>query len=382
MFVDQTSLLLALGFAAFALSATLFVTWLAARTERFILIWAVGAGTLMAAFAGFSINAVSNNYVLLWGSNMLLTGGFVVLFSAACLFTERKLPRARIVAVATASAALVTIPFLLGFDALGAIMGNLVNAALLIGTAWEFWRGRTEAPLWVNGIAALYGVTALSFIPCAIMIYLKGPLVLQAPPSGWAEDLNSIMGLVGVTGIGALSLALNQARIARQHRDEANTDPLTGLLNRRAVFERFGATSLGKDTAVLIFDLDHFKSINDKHGHAAGDEALRRFASVLSQRVPPRSAAARIGGEEFLLVVTDTDRDLALAIAEAVRSDFACEILQGPQGGFRGTVSAGLSTGEHHLDTFDNILRRADDALYKAKNSGRNRVSSAAAGGR
>ncbi|RYG56621.1 MAG: hypothetical protein EON56_03795, partial [Alphaproteobacteria bacterium] len=100
MFVDQTSLLLALGFAAFALSATLFVTWLAARTEWFILTWATGAGILVAAFAGFSINAVNSHYGLLWVSNMLLSGSFVIFFSAACLFTERSLPRARVAAVA------------------------------------------------------------------------------------------------------------------------------------------------------------------------------------------------------------------------------------------------------------------------------------------
>ncbi|RYD46728.1 MAG: GGDEF domain-containing protein, partial [Sphingomonadales bacterium] len=293
------------------------------------------------------------------------------------LFTERSLPRARVAAVAIVSALAISVPFLIGFDALGAMIGNLVNATLLASTAWQFWRGRAEARLWVSGIAGLYLLTALSFIPCAIMIYVKGPLVLDAPPSGWAEDLNSIVGLIGLTGIGALSLALNQARVARQHREEANTDPLTGLLNRRAIFERFGAVPAGADTAALIFDLDHFKAINDKHGHAAGDEALRRFAHVVRQFEPNGAAAARIGGEEFLLVLTGTDLKQALAVAESIRSGFAHEILQGPQGGFRATVSAGLAMGAGGVDSFDNFLRRADDALYAAKHGGRNRVATA-----
>ena len=373
MFVDQTSLLLALGFAALALSTTLFVTWLAARTEWFILTWATGAGVLVVAFAGFSTNAVNPNYLLLWVSNMLLTGGFVIFFSAACLFTERRLPRRRVALVAIASATIVTVPFIVGFDALGAMFGNIVNAVLLATTAWIFWRGRAEAPVWVGGISALYTLTSLSFIPCAVMIYIKGPLVLHAPPSGWAEDLNSIVGLIGLTSIGALSLALNQARVARQHREEANTDPLTGLLNRRAVFERFGSAPVD-DIAALIFDLDHFKAINDKHGHAAGDEALRRFAQVIRKHVPRDAAAARIGGEEFLLVAPGMDRGQALDLAEAIRSGFAHEILQGPQGGFRGTVSVGVAEGQGHVDNFDALLRRADDALYAAKEGGRNRV--------
>lgn len=234
--------------------------------------WRIGG-----AFAGFSINAVIHHYGLLWVSNLSLSGSFVIFFAAACLFTEEKLPRARVMIVAAASALTISVPFLLGFDALGAMMGNLTNAALLLATAWQFWRGRAEATVWVAGIAGLYTLTALSFIPCAVVIYLKNPLVLDVPPSGWAEDLNSIVGLIGLTGIRALSLALNQARVARQHREEANTDELTGLLNRRAVFERFRNLLLGSSTSVLIFDLDHLKAINDRHGHAAGDEVLRRL---------------------------------------------------------------------------------------------------------
>lgn len=375
MFVDQTSLLLALGFAAFALSTTLFVTWLAARSEWFVLTWATGAGVLVVAFAGFSINAVSSNYGLLWVSNILLSGSFVIFFSAACLFTERRLPRVRVATVAALSALTISVPFMIGFDALGALIGNLVNATLLASTAWKFWRGRAEAPLWVCGIAGLYLLTAMSFVPCAIMIYLKGPLVLEAPPSGWAEDLNSIVGLFGLTGIGALSLALNQARVARQHQEEANTDPLTGLLNRRAIFERFGKVPVDISTVALIFDLDHFKAINDKHGHAAGDEALRRFAQVVRHNKPGDAAAARIGGEEFLLVLTNSNRSRALSVAEAIRSGFAHEILQGSQSGFRATVSGGLSMGIGNEDSFDGLLRRADDALYNAKNAGRNRIA-------
>lgn len=378
MFVDQTSLLLALGFAAFALATTLFVTWLASRNERFILIWATGAAVLVLAFAGFSIYAVTSIYILLWVSNMMLSGGFVIFFGAACLFTEQHMPHQRVAAVAVSIVSAITLPFLFGLDALGAMTGNIVNAILLGATAWKFWEGRAEAPLWVTGISALYSITAISFIPCAVMIYLKGPLVLSAPPSGWAEDVNSIMGLIGLTGIGAMSLAVNQARVARHHRAEANTDSLTGLLNRRAVFDQFGKGRLQPDTAALIFDLDHFKAINDKHGHAAGDEALRRFAQVMRTHQPQGSVAVRMGGEEFLLVLTGAGAQKASDIAEAIRSGFAHEILQGPGGGFRATVSVGFCRLETGAESFDDLLRRADGALYAAKSAGRNRVSPAA----
>jgi diguanylate cyclase (GGDEF)-like protein len=377
MFVDQTSLLLSLGFAAFALSTTLFVTWLAARTEWFILGWAAGAGVLVAGFAGFSIYAVTSIYLLLWMSNMLLTGGFVIFYGAACLFTEKSLPGPRVALVGGAALTAITLPFMVGFDALGAMVGNLINALILTSTALKFWEGRQEAPLWVSGIAGLYALTALSFLPCAIMIFIKGPLVLDAPPSGWAEDLNSITGLIGLTGIGALSLAVNQARVARQHREQANTDPLTGLLNRRALFDLLDDAPIESATAVLVFDLDQFKAINDRHGHAAGDEALRRFSEVLRRTIPTAGLTARMGGEEFVAVLPGAGEQQAIHAAESIRSGFACEVLQGPRGAFRGTVSVGLATPAWQKDTFHDLLKRADDALYAAKGRGRNQVVSA-----
>ncbi|WEK05898.1 MAG: GGDEF domain-containing protein [Candidatus Devosia phytovorans] len=374
MFVDQTSLLLALGFAAFALATTLFVTWLSARSERFILMWATGAAVMVLAFAGFSIYAVTSIYLLLWISNMLLTGSFVIFYGAGCVFTEKHMPQGRVTLVGSLVATAITVPFIMGFDALGAMIGNLANATVLATTAKKFWDGRDEAPLWVGGIVGLYSLTALSFIPCALVIYLKGPLVLTAPPSGWAEDLNSIVGLIGLTGIGALSLALNQARVARRHQHAANTDDLTGLLNRRAVFERFASNNMETTTAAVIFDLDHFKLINDRHGHAAGDEALKRFANLLRQQTPPGASAARIGGEEFIVIWPLTDGARALALAEAIRASFALELVQGPAGAFHGTVSAGMALGLGLSDSFEATMRRADDALYAAKHGGRNRV--------
>lgn len=376
MFVDQTSLLLALGFAAFALSTTLFVTWLSARSEYFILTWATGAGIMVLAFAAFSINAIDHSPALLWLANMLLTGGFVIFYGAACLFTEGKLPKAQISVVGGGLLSLITLPFILGFDALGALFGNLSNALLLFMTAEKFWRGRGEAPAWVGGIVTLYGVTGISFIPCAVLIYIKGPLVLETAPSGWAEDLNSIVGLVGMTSIGALSLALNQARAARRHRNEAHTDALTGLLNRRALFERFANMPAQGGLVAMIFDLDHFKSINDQHGHQAGDAVLRHFADVVRQNLRSVDVAARLGGEEFVIILTNATPALAAAIAEAVRTTFSEGGVGAETGLVQTTVSAGIAL---HIEgeALDQVINRADKALYLAKESGRNRVVSA-----
>ncbi|HEY0296907.1 MAG TPA: GGDEF domain-containing protein [Bordetella sp.] len=374
MFVDQTSLLLALGIASFALSCTLLVTWLFTRTDPFILTWALGTFVLVFAFACFSIYAVNFNALLGLVSNFLLTSSFVILYGASCLFTEQRLPIRRVAIIETSCLLLLGLPVAFGFTALGALAGNLLNAGLLLLTARKFWVGRHETPVWIVGIVIFYTLAALSFLPCAAMIYLKGPLVLRAPPSGWAEDLNSIVGLIGITGIGALSLALNQARSASRHREEARTDPLTGLLNRRALFDLYGVGTLAKNTAVLVFDLDHFKSINDVHGHGMGDEVLRRFARVMRASLRARDTAARLGGEEFALILPASTPEIIMRLAERIRIGFAAETFQTPSGPLRCTVSAGVAFAVEESEHFDAVLSRADKALYLAKDSGRNHV--------
>ncbi|TGV30931.1 GGDEF domain-containing protein, partial [bacterium M00.F.Ca.ET.168.01.1.1] len=111
-------------------------------------------------------------------------------------------------------------------------------------------------------------------------------------------------------------------RLARHHQREAQTDALTGLLNRRALFDLHGRTPVGAFTAVLVFDLDGFKAINDQFGHAAGDEVLKAFAEVLSSSLRPNDSVARMGGEEFAMVLKRSLPETAEATAESVRTTF------------------------------------------------------------
>jgi two-component system cell cycle response regulator len=160
----------------------------------------------------------------------------------------------------------------------------------------------------------------------------------------------------------------------------AVTDELTGLYNRR-YFERHLAIMLSKareqdrDMAVMLIDMDFFKAVNDNHGHDIGDAVLREFALRLRRNIRGVDLACRFGGEEFVVLMPDTDYRQAQGVAERVRMAVAERLFDvGRNRGLSVTVSVGVALNERPDDTPDALLKRADIALYRAKREGRNRV--------
>ena len=165
----------------------------------------------------------------------------------------------------------------------------------------------------------------------------------------------------------------------------AVTDPLTGLNNRRyldshlqTMFER--AVSRRRPLSVMIADIDRFKSINDAHGHDGGDRVLREFAARLRKNVRGMDLACRFGGEEFVVAMPDTEGEIAEKVAERVRNEIAARnFIVGEGRELAVTVSVGVASLRMPHDTAEAMMKRADLALYEAKNGGRNRVVAAAA---
>jgi diguanylate cyclase (GGDEF)-like protein len=372
--LDYGSLLIAIAFAGACLSFTLFATWLSARTELFLLTWAVGALLLVINIVLYAVYVASPAPWLAALAFLPQVLGFVVILGAARQFRTRSSPLRAIVVVAVPTL-LITIPgFLTHYDGIAFILTNLVNAALLLLTAREYWAARAEAPGAVAGLSVLYSLVGVSFFLCAAVLVSSGEWSLGHAPDNWAESLNVIVGIAAVAGVGALSLALNQARLARRHLHEARTDALTGLLNRRALFDLYRERDLPAFTSVVVFDLDGFKKINDAHGHAAGDLVLRRFAAAVTTSVRDGDRVARLGGEEFALVLPRATSESALDVAERIRIAFAAEVMETERGPLRCTVSAGVATAAAKGQPFEDVLRNADAALYTAKRAGRNRV--------
>jgi diguanylate cyclase (GGDEF)-like protein len=154
-------------------------------------------------------------------------------------------------------------------------------------------------------------------------------------------------------------------------------DPLTSALNRRGLHGELSTWLERNDRGltVIAIDLDHFKTINDRHGHDTGDRVLQRFSETVRSGLRSDQLFARMGGEEFAVVTTGTDREAARQLAERLRNQMM-RLDFSPTGGrpFRVTISLGIAIGDSEGEPFVELMRRADDALYAAKRKGRNRV--------
>ncbi|WP_198173684.1 sensor domain-containing diguanylate cyclase [Lysobacter soli] len=181
-----------------------------------------------------------------------------------------------------------------------------------------------------------------------------------------------------------LSLALANVRLRESLRHQAVRDPLTGLFNRRYLEESLAreiarCQRREQPLAVLMLDIDHFKAFNDRHGHAMGDAALSAFARMLKTRCRPEDIACRYGGEEFTLILPETDLGTALERAEDIRAGAAMLRIGESDGAMlRITVSIGVALMPEHGDVGLELMRAGDRALYRAKHEGRDRVAVAA----
>jgi diguanylate cyclase (GGDEF)-like protein len=163
--------------------------------------------------------------------------------------------------------------------------------------------------------------------------------------------------------------------------ESAHRDGLTGVFNRkhfeeRLVAELSHAERYGKELSLILFDLDHFKEVNDKHGHLAGDQVLRTAASIILRGARTEDVVARYGGEEFVQIVRDVASEVALGLAERTRVAVSEATIDIEGRSISVTISGGVASlsccGQHR--DLDTLLRVADKRLYRAKLAGRNRV--------
>jgi diguanylate cyclase (GGDEF)-like protein len=275
-----------------------------------------------------------------------------------------------------------------GFEA-GSDVRSQLSSMIIAGyvwlTAYEFWRGRRE-PL-VSRWPAI-----LLFITHGAMFLLRTPLnsllhdresdtVLS---SAWLSVL-SLEAFLMTIATAFILLAMSKERTELRHKTAAMIDPLTGLLNRRAFLadaEALLRRQIARDCpiGVLLIDLDHFKSINDRFGHAVGDKVLQIFAKTTRASLRQTDLIGRLGGEEFTVVLADAGRDNAFLVADRLRKAFAADaaVLDGQI--LHATASIGVSVIVDPSQDLAQLITLADQALYLAKARGRNRVEVAPIG--
>ena len=202
-------------------------------------------------------------------------------------------------------------------------------------------------------------------------------LLLGRTAPNWYLLLGVVCVYIGI----CIALAVFAEILHRERRAAealALLDALTGLPNRRhaevTLDAQFAAAGRGIPLTVVMYDLDHFKQVNDRHGHEAGDAALRAFADVLRLNTRRMDLSARFGGEEFISILGGSAIPPAVALAERVRAGLEARVF--PWGAL--TVSAGVAAYEHGMGSYEVLVATADRALYAAKEAGRNRVAAAA----
>ncbi|GFZ83652.1 MULTISPECIES: GGDEF domain-containing protein [Sphingobium] len=348
----------------------------------FAFVWTLrvrAAGYWSAAFfcvaGGFAVPA---GFALVptpfWGflADLLFASGFL-LFSQALLERWRPnwLLRVRIaiwalsVMLCAVSLMLDNLPFELAASDFGCFL--LIGLPLIAGRdRLDNWSDRT-----LFGAATLVALDNLirgSTVP----LTLSGGSFLSSDYAFLMQALACVLGLF----LALAALAANMLDLLARYQRDALHDPLSGLLNRRGFDDAIGqrARKLPTQGSLIVCDIDHFKSINDAHGHALGDRVIVTLARILVQFAPAEAITARFGGEEFILFLPDADAARAATVANDIRESIAQEVARQLGLSRPLTASFGLSAVQSGDAAIHDAIARADAALYEAKTHGRNRV--------
>jgi diguanylate cyclase (GGDEF)-like protein len=311
-------------------------------------------------------------------ANALLFTAFAITWTGARVFDGRPVEPVYLVTGAVLWLLVCRLPVVVESIDVRVLLASGIITGYTWLTAYEFWRGRSEA------LVSRWPAIFMLFAHGALFL-LRTPLVTAMP---WSPS-NDVYGSVWLTvisfeallftiSIAFILLAMAKERIELRHRTAAMVDPLTGIANRRAFLQEANTMSkrsaIARPAAVMLIDLDHFKSINDRFGHAIGDRVLEVFAEVAQKTLRASDLVGRLGGEEFAAVLYDTPHERGMAIGERLRLAFAHATKDIDGHPVCATLSIGMVNCQTPLIDVPSLLAQADQALYFAKERGRNRV--------
>lgn len=379
MILDVPTLLVVSIFVTAVLGLLLIFAWIQDRSIQALGWW--GAAYLIGGLSAglLSLQQFISNAMVVDFASALLFVACGMSWNGARVFDGKSIRPFAMLAGAIIWLVACQIP---GFA--DSSIGRIVVSSLIISnytlfTAFELWSGRSEKlnSRWPAVIViTLHGVVFPSQVPLTMV--LPGDRIAATLTNGWIATL-AIESLLYSIAAAFILLEMAKERTERVHKEAALIDPLTGVHNRRAITE-FAKQILAREVrptkpmAIFMFDIDKFKSINDRFGHPVGDKVIKLLATTAKKTLRQTDIFGRLGGEEFAAFLGSTDEKGAIIVAERVRRAFmeAAKVVEGIEIG--ATVSIGVTFTTNYKDEVDALISRADEALYEAKNSGRNRV--------
>jgi len=383
MNLDVNTLFLVTIYVEAILGLLLLFAWVQNTSIHGVAWWGFADLLRAASIALFGTYGTAPDLISIDLANAMLFTAFALTWTGARVFDHRRPLPILMFGGAALWLVLGRIPGVAASWEIRALLSSGIVTTYTWATAYEFWRGRSE-PL-------------VSRWPAIFMLFAHGALYLLRTPFGamlsssptnnpmfesvWLTVL-SFEALLFTISIAFILLAMAKERTEYRHKTAALVDPLTGIFNRRA-FLQDSEVQLRRQVsdpcpiAVMLLDLDNFKSINDRFGHAVGDRVLRVFADVTGNCMRRADLFGRLGGEEFAALLVDASRDRALAVANEIRRCFAEAAREVDGRPVVATVSIGVVISYDAVLDVAALLAQADHALYRAKDNGRNRVEMA-----
>jgi diguanylate cyclase (GGDEF)-like protein len=376
MQLDVATLTFAEAFVACASGMFMLLHWWQERAAFAALWWGAAICGMGAGVSLLALQPVLPIYASAIVGPSILQGSAAATWMAALVFNRGTVKAVPILMLLGGWAASLALVGALGGQRVAPSFGIATSGLFYAAAGVEFWLARRERLRGRGPMICLLGLEAVALFLGGIDFATSAHL-LPTPEIGWFGIIHFVE-LIYAIGSAVSLVTMLKERSEAKHRLAALTDPLTGLANRRAFMERaeriFSRSQQGKTPlAMLAFDLDRFKGINDKFGHPVGDDVLRIFGDLLTRMLRPNDIVGRMGGEEFAALLPNCDVQIALTIAGRIRSAFQDEALFMNGRTIGATVSVGVAAGIGH--SLAEIVTNADRALYRAKNLGRNRVA-------
>jgi diguanylate cyclase (GGDEF)-like protein len=380
MNLDLPTLMVMQSFALGCAGAVLLVIWSQQQKTPSLALW--GVANVIAATGilsmMFGVTLRQPAWPIIGGILMVFQSG--LMWKAARTFASKSAPLV-VVFLGPAVVGLANVvPAFQG--GVGAALSLIVGAGYFLAAATAFWLDRKEQ------LAARRPLIGLTIVQAGFYLIGACSTLSGATSQDGVPSIMSLYGLiyfesiVFALGSSVFIFALVKERSEAASMTAARTDSLTGIANRAAFLENAGRIleRCRRDRApvsVMTFDLDRFKAVNDRYGHAIGDAVIRKFCETVTAALRPNDVFGRMGGEEFAVVLPGSSIQAACARAERIRDSFAedCRFVRNHQ--VNATVSGGVSVSVNAEETLDELLEYSDVALYSAKTEGRNRINRA-----